>query len=183
MNAPQPFRWRTQFAFGGILCALFAGLLVWASLRESRSERTIRDELDELISFGEPANAEDLAKRFPDPEPAGDARGFFEAAFNIASNNFIPSGVPVIEKKTSGFEPMEPEVLKQLLGSCAQRSTLTNVLPVELSDGVRFPAHWRFGFTNKSPFNYVAARHLAQAIALQLSPRQSSGTQKPRRCG
>ena len=159
----------------GLACSLVV-VLVWAAVRETAAEKEIKRLLAELRTAGEPLDAQDLARMFPDPRPEEDAEVLFANAFNIASNNPAPGSTPlVMSGNIARTEAIDDATLRQLLDFCAATAAITNAFPRVVPPEARFAMHWSRGMTNAGAMNFLRVRKLIQFIAAQVITAAESG--------
>jgi len=159
----------------GLSCSLVV-VLVWAAVREPAAEKEIKRLLAELRAAGEPLDAQDLSRMFPDPPPEEDAAVLFAKALIIASNNPAPGSTPLVMSGTlARTEAIDEVTLRQLLDFCAATAAITNAFPRVVPPEARFAMHWSRGMTNSGVMNFLGVRKLIQFIAVQVITAAESG--------
>jgi hypothetical protein len=159
----------------GLSCSLVV-VLVWAAVRETAAEKEIKRLLAELRAAGEPLDAQDLARMFPDPPPEEDAAVLFAKALIIASNNPAPGSTPlVMSGNIAGTEAIDEATLQRLIAFCAATGEITNALPRVVPPGARFPMRWNKGMTNAGVMNFLLVRHFIQFMAAHIMTAAESG--------
>jgi len=159
-----------------IVAGTIVALIVWAVARETTVEKQIKLELAELRAAGEPIDAQDLARMFPDPPPEEDAALLFAKAFDIATNNRVSGLVPIV---TTDAVPRTQKVddvtLGRLAAFCATTAEITNTLPRTVPASARFPMRWDQGMTNRGFIDFVRVRLLTQLIATHVVEAMEAG--------
>jgi len=159
----------------GLSCSLVA-VLVWAAVRETATEKEIKRLLAELRAAGEPIDAQDLSRTFPDPPPEEDAQVLFANAFDIASNNPAPGSTPLVMSGTiARTEAIDDATLQRLLDFCAVTAGISNALPKTVPLAARFPMRWNRGMTNAGVMNFLRVRHFIQFMAAHVMAAAESG--------
>ena len=166
---------RRLLSAGIIGCALVV-FFVWLATRETAAEKEISRLLAELRAAGEPIDAQDLARLFPDPSPEEDAAILFSGAFNIATNNSSPGSTPfIMSGSVARTEVINDFTLQQLIAFCAATAGITNALPKVVPPNARFAMHWNKGITNYSMIGFVRLRQLIQLIGTHVLTAAESG--------
>jgi hypothetical protein len=159
----------------GLACSVVV-VLVWAAMRETATEKEIKRLLAELRAAGEPLDAQDLARLFPDPPPEEDAEVLFARAFIIASNNPAPGSTPLVMSSTiARTEAIDDATLQRLLDFCAVTAGITNALPQAVPPAARFPMRWNRGMTNAGVMNFLLVRHFIQFMAAHVMAAADAG--------
>jgi len=155
---------------GAALLLVFAAVLWWLGTRETALDKEITRRLAELRASGEPIDAQDLARLFPDPPPGEDALLLLGNALSFAVDHHPPASTPLI---MSGPSPLRTEALAepmagQLHAYCEETKAIFDTL-VPWPATVRFASHWQNGMESNSmaPFQKVRSlAHLLNAHAL-----------------
>lgn len=153
--------------FVGLTCVA-CSLLVWAAARETAADREIQRIIDELRARGEPIDARDLDRLFPDPPATHDAHLVFAAAAAITSNAPSLNGVPLMDGATllpNAGTDLEETARDNLRRYCHPTDEITNALAAPVPAGTQFAARWHTGLTNGGAMNFVRIRHLTQMMA------------------
>ena len=159
-----PWRW-----VGGLALLALTALLWWLGTRETAMDKEITRRLTELRDSGEPIDAQDLARLFPDPPPNEDALLLLSNAMSFAGDHHPPASTPII---MSGPSPLRTEALNepmagQLRAYCEETKSILDALG-PWPAAMRFASHWQNGMESNSivPFQKVRSFvHLLTAHA------------------
>jgi hypothetical protein len=127
---------------------MMAALLIWGAWRDSGTEKAIKEKLAGMRAAGEPIDAQDLTRMFPDPPPGEDTLTVFAAPFMIATN-VGPIG-PVPAMSSAGIYgrklPLDAAIYAAMTNFCARTAGLTNLMPESCPIETRMALHWDRGF-------------------------------------
>ncbi len=155
-----PWRWA-----GGLALLTITALLWWSGTRETALDQEITRRLAELRASGEPIDAQDLERLFPDPPPGEDALLLLSNAMSFAVDHPPPASTPLI---MSGPSPLRTEALAepmagQLHAYCEETKAIFNTL-VPWPTTVRFGSHWQKGMESHSVAPFQKVRSLSHLL-------------------
>jgi hypothetical protein len=158
-------RWRRRLLVVACVPAVLSILLAWAAMRRTAEDKEIDRLLAGLRAAGEPLNAEDLARLFPDPSPKQDGQLIYKNAMSFATNYPLPGGAPLIlSPLPTGGKRIDERTMRSLLAFASATAAITNELPGSVPPNTRFPLRWSAGLTNFRTFNAVQERALTQLL-------------------
>jgi hypothetical protein len=142
-------------------------LLWWSGTRESPLDKEITRRLAELRASGEPINAQDLARLFPNPPPSEDAGVLLTNILAFAADNRPPAASPIVNPKAAltRTEPFSEPALVELRAYHERTKVIWDQWPRPWPAGVQFASHWERGMMSNSVPNFLQVRTLAQMLA------------------
>ena len=156
-----------------------AALLWWSATRESSLDREIDRRVAELRASGEPVDAADLARLFPNPPPSEDAGKLLTNLLALAERNPPPAATPFIMANLgpSRGEAMGETIVWQLEAYREQTKPIFTNWPSPWPDRLRFAPHWERGMESNSVPNFIRTRaliHMLNALALTAAERDDA---------
>jgi hypothetical protein len=150
-----------------LVAAAGFSLLLWAAIQSrnvSPAGIAVDRKLAELRARGEPLTAEDIARRFPDPEPNRDALTVLQSALAFTPGA-RSTNLPVLSALwPSRRDPLDEAVMRNLAAYLGPYKQLLETIPDDLA-GTRFSRGWTNGITLIS-IPFVRVRALFQTLAL-----------------
>ncbi len=153
----------------GVLALLtITALLWWLGTRETAQDKEIKRLLAELRASGEPIDAQDLARLFPNPPPHEDAGKLLTNILVFAVNNRLPASTPVVITSVAlpRTVPMPEMAMRDLRAYHERTKAIWDQWPEPWPAGMRFASHWERGMMSNSVPNFVHVRTLAQMLAV-----------------
>lgn len=168
-SSPQPLHLRPSrwMLIGTVVLLVFAAFFWWAARRETAAEREIQRLLAELRAVGEPVNAADLARLFPNPSAAEDAGTWLTNILVFAADNRPPAASPIVNANMvfTRNEPFPEPALAELRAYHEQTKAIWEQWPRPWPAGMQFASHWERGMMSNSVPNFIKVRALAQMLA------------------
>lgn len=151
---------------GAALLLILIALLWWSGTRPSPLDPAIARRLAELRVSGEPVDAGDLARLFPNPPPSDDVGALLTNIMEFAADNRVPASSPVVNPNMSlgRISPIPEWALTELRAYHEQTKAVWDQWPQPWPTGARFASHWERGMMSNSLPPFVQVRALAQAL-------------------
>ena len=154
---------------GAAVLLIFIALLWWSGTRESPLDKEITRRLAELRASGEPIDAQDLARLFPNPPPSEDAGVLLTNILAFAEENAPPLASPIVNPKAllTRDNPLSEPVIEELRAYRERTQECLNQWPQSWPTGTRFAPYWAHGLsmTNMGILKLIQVRQLAQMLA------------------
>lgn len=167
-RAPQSGRLRTVPAYTiGVFICLCAGVLLWwLATRETKTDREIEARLATLRASGEPVDASDLARLFPNPPRSQDAHQLLSNVLVFAARNPPPSSTPLIESRPAPnrLMPLPEPALSDLLRYQEQTKHIWTEWPGQQVSNMVFAPNWDRGMLRSTPAKFQQLRSLAHML-------------------
>ena len=155
---------------GAAVLFIFIALLWWSGTRESPLDKEITRRLAELRASGEPIDAQDLARLFPNPPPSEDAGELLTNILVFALDHPPPASTPIIMSRPlpPRTEALAEPMAGQLRAYCKETKTIfeqTTPWPTNM----RFALHWERGMMSNTIPQFMKVRsltHMLTALAM-----------------
>ena len=155
---------------GAAVLLIFIALLWWSGTRESPLDKEITRRLAELRASGEPIDAQDLARLFPNPPPSEDAGVLLTNILAFAEENAPPLASPIVNPKAllTRDNPLSEPVIEELRAYRERTQEYLNQWPQSWPTGTRFVPYWAHGMstTNMGNLTLIQVRQLQLAQML-----------------